>query len=153
MSNLTVAELEAALLKAKKAERKVSKPLRYTQIIPDYDPAGESLAAALAHKVTLVEAVKGVDAQLIKLANNGNVKYKALVDSINAWNKLVPDASENEYKDLLAKIAAAESDAGMLKLNDYTQNYVYTDLKKYRNVAVSELSAHIQIIEALEAVI
>ena len=153
MSNLTVAQAQAALLAAQKAERKVIKPLRYVQIVPDYDPAGESLASALAYKATLIQTVNEIDNKLVALANEGNVKFKAIVERISGWSKLIPNASEKEYQELLAQIAAAESDAGMLKLTDYKVGYAYSDLKKQRNVAISALSAHIQILEALESVI
>ena len=149
---LSINELEIQLLAAKKAARTVSKPMRYKQIVPDYDPAGESLASALTYKETLLDAVNEIDNQLVALANEGNIKFKAIVNRVNAWNDLIPNADEKEYQELLAQIAAAKSDAEMLKLTDYKVGYAYSDLKKRRNVAIAALSAHIQIIEALEIV-
>ena len=148
-----IEKLEQQLAAAQKAARKVPTPLQYAQIIPTYDPAADSLAAALAYKATLIQNVKAIDIQLVALANDANVKYEAIINEINAYGKLVPDASESDYQELLVKIASAENRAGMVKLTDYTQNYRYGDLKKERNVAISALSAHLQIIEALEAVI
>ena len=152
MSNLSVVELQAALLAAQKAERTVSKPMRFKQIIPDYDPASEALAAALVYKEELIDAVNEIDNQLVALADAGNVKFKAIVNRVNALNERIPDADEKEYQELLAQIASDKSDAEMLKLTDYRQDYRFGSLKQERNAAVSALSAHIQIIEALEIV-
>ena len=149
---LSIQELEAQLLEAKKAQRTTAKTMRYKEVTAAINPAADALAAAQGYKDTLINDVRVINNNLIALANESNVKYKAIVNQVNALNELIADASESEYESLIAQIESLRGNAELLKLSDYTQDYRFGKYKQDRNVAVAALAAHLNVITALEAV-
>ena len=150
---LSIQELEAQLLEAKKAARTTGKAMRYKEITKAITPAQDALRLAVEYKQTLINDVQVINNNLIALANETNVKYQAIVNQVNALNELIADASEEQYISLLAQIESLRGNAELLKLTDYTQDYRFGKYKQDRNVAVAALAAHLNVITALEAVL